>query len=125
MGDHAKLIPKVIRLGKKEIVFKHEDLLIRCIPEKAGIFFPEFDDEIPACLIKIFKIENFNGIFMTAWQIGEGIYSSGFAQTWGYDEVKILKGILEEIYEKAAQNSIAINQITYRVIKKEELPERP
>lgn len=124
MGDHGKLIAKMITVEGKEIILKHGDLLIRCIPEKEGIFFPEFSGETPACLVKIFAIEDLDGTDMTAWQIGEGISLLNIAKTWGYDEVKTFKEKLEKIYRGPAQKAIITNKVTYAVIKKEELSKK-
>ena len=128
MGDHVKLIPKETTIGDGitafEVVLKNGDLLIKCIPEKEGIFFPEFSKEVPACLIKIFKVEDFNEKFMTAWQTGEGIYSEGFLRIWGYDEVEFLEKTLESIHRNLDKDSITKNKITYMVIKQEELSKK-
>jgi hypothetical protein len=121
LGEHAKLVPKKIKIGEKEIKLEEGDFLIQCVPDERLIFLVDFKGEFPGCLIRIFRVESFDKNNVTIWQTSEGICghtSEGFrTKFWGYDGTLILEKIMEVISKKTAPDCIKNKENAYEVIK--------
>ena len=97
MGEHAKLVPKQIEIYGEKIELKNDDYVVQCIPDEKLIFIEGMGKKIPACLVKIFRVDKFNEEYVALWQIAEAICTKTSSNFWGYEDTDIMAKIMTRI----------------------------
>lgn len=123
MGNHAKIVPKKIKTGKTEVLLEEGDFLIECSPGKEDIYLENYQKDMPeACLVRIFKVENFDEKTSAIWQTSEAICIRKdevlYAKFWGYDETLVLEKVMDAVLEKTAPDCFKKKRPVLGVIKK-------
>jgi len=101
MGEHTKIIPKTVKTASGDYYeINRNDLIVEMIPGSRILSLEGVSKKeslTRSCLVKIFKVFDFDGKDLISWQIIEGVMKDSFVWNFGYEDKKIRKKIFKDL----------------------------